>query len=82
MTWHAIVLSFLCNALAFAWELPVIHESPAVGDFMLAANGLAAPILFDPSEAKVVRYAADQLASDIGPVANLDSQKIWRPMQR
>lgn len=75
MKWHILVLWCLCNASLPAWELPSVHESPSAGDFSLAESGKAAPILVDPREAKVVLFAADQLASDIATVANVDSRK-------
>jgi len=75
MKWHIIILWCLCIVSAFAWDLPDVHDSPVAGDFIIAENGKAASILVDPREAKVVRFAADQLASDIATVTNVDSRK-------
>jgi hypothetical protein len=67
-----LLASALC---ASAWDLPLVRDTPAPGDFALVEKGKAARLLVDPGEPKVVHMAADQLRADLAEITSVDSGK-------
>lgn len=72
---RAIILRLIVYVLVLApfarAETPWVNETPAEGDFALAANGKAASILYSPDDYKVVALAAEEFASDVAQVTSL-----------
>ncbi len=70
MTCRGILLVFLAAVAAHA--SPWVSElARASGDFPLAANGHAPPLVTSPGDSKVVHIAANDLAADIERVTGL-----------
>src|SRR3954463_7906437 len=67
---HSLLLVLLFAHAAFSQSVS-IHPAKARGDFMLVAEGKAAPLIIDPSAPRVVAIAANCLADDIASVAGL-----------
>ncbi|HVU36371.1 MAG TPA: glycosyl hydrolase 115 family protein [Opitutaceae bacterium] len=73
---HRLVSSFSVLALLIGLAAPRavraeaswVHEQPAAGDFPLAPNGAAAPILYAQGDFAVVGIAARDLAGDVAAV--------------
>lgn len=65
---HRRALAASATSPALAETAPIFADGPVRGGFQLVGKGLLPTIVVDPSDAAVVRHAADDLSDDIQTV--------------